>query len=49
MENNYNYHYKERQPMETVLIIKNFFYKKGFIIKEKEITEEESKTWSCSL
>ena len=42
-------HYKERTPMETVQIIKNFFEQNGFELKLSDINESEAGTWYCHL
>lgn len=42
-------HYKERTPMETVQIIKNFFEQNGFELKLSDVNESEAGTWYCHL
>ena len=42
-------HYKERQPLETVQIIQNFFSKQNLITKESDINETEAGTWYCHI
>lgn len=42
--------YKERNPIETVSIIKQFFLNKNLIVKEREVIQsEESGVWSCYI
>lgn len=49
MNNNYNCHYKERDPNETVKIISNFFNKKKLDIKVSVCIQSEIGTWSCGI
>ena len=43
-----NNHYKDRQPEETIQIIKQFFLDRGFFIKEEPLIGE-SGTWSYKI
>ena len=45
---NYENHYKDRQPEETVEIIKNFFINKGLIVKQIQEYQSEINTFSCT-
>lgn len=42
-------HYKERNPEETIQIIKDFFISNNFIIKEKIVEQTEAGTWYCHI
>ena len=44
----YENHYKDRDPIDTIKIIKDFFKDKGFKVTEENL-ESESSTWSCHL
>lgn len=39
------HHYKDRTPIETVNLIKNFFLEKGYTLKEKEVVKSECETF----
>ena len=42
--------YKERKPLQTISIIKDFFKNRNYVILEKKIEQaEDSLTWSCHL
>lgn len=42
--------YKERSPEETITIIKNFFNKKGFVVREAFNQKKDNiDIWSCGL
>ena len=47
--NNYNQHYKEISPIETVNNIKNFLEGRGFTCVEEALRQEQSTTWSLVL
>lgn len=42
-------HYKERQPLETVELIKNFFKDRGYKIIVTSILKSEIDTWTCHV
>lgn len=42
-------HYKERIPKETIQIIKNFFNKNKYTIKQVTLDQSESGTWYCHI
>ena len=44
----YENHYKDREPLDTIKIIKDFFYREGYITTEENL-ESESSTWSCHI
>lgn len=46
---NLSTHFKERQPLETVQIIKDFFNKYNLSLKESDINESEAGTWYCHI
>ena len=46
---NLSTHYKEREPEQTVEIIKNFFNKNGLDIKLVNLQQSEAGTWFCQL
>ena len=46
---NYNMKFKEREPEETVEVIKNFFDSINFKTKVNMLNQAESSTWSCAI
>lgn len=42
-------HYKERNPLETVQLITNFFINKGYELKLTSLQESEIGTWTCHV
>ena len=42
------HHYKDRDPIETINIIKNFFINKGYNINEKSLSQTKSGTYFCT-
>lgn len=46
---NFQNKYKNRDPIETINIIKNFFSKNNIVIKEESLIQSISGTWSISL
>lgn len=49
MQQNFYSKYKDREPLETVQIIKDFFYNRGYTIKEIIKQREESLTWYVGI
>ena len=49
MNYNYNTKYKDRTPEETVALLQNFFEKRGFEIRIRDVRKSEADTWSCCL
>ena len=44
----FNHHYKDRQPEETIKIIEDFFQKRNITIRLDNIYPSISGTWSCT-
>ena len=44
---NFNLHYKDKDPKETINIIKQFFQDKKLVIKEEHFIQSEVNTYSC--
>ena len=42
-------HYKERDPMDTVQLITDFFTNRGYKIKITSIEQSEIGTWTCHV
>lgn len=49
MKTNLQNKYKDRTPEETILIIKDFFSKKGFYVYERNIQNPMPNIWWCNL
>lgn len=49
MKTNIKNKYKDRNPQETINIIKNFFLTKGFIIEEQEFGNPMPDIWWCRV
>lgn len=45
----FNHHYKEITPQNTVQNVKNFFQSHGMRIEECDVTQAESGTWYCHV
>lgn len=49
MKLTYNEKYKDRQPLETVAIIQNYFHNLGMEINTMSLQQSKSSTWTCRL
>lgn len=49
MKTNIQKKYKDRTPIETIDIIRNFFLNKGFNLVEEEISNPMPNTWWCRI
>ena len=44
-----DFRYKERTPIETIQIIKDFFKEKGFTLDLEKESQSEAETYSCHI